>query len=65
MVTAVEMGQLRQTDPDRPALILRRAGEKRLWDIAKDSGSRVEDIRRANGLKGEPAPEQMLLIPVR
>ena len=65
MVTAVEMGQLRQTDPDRPALILRRAGEKRLWDIAKDSGSRVEDIRRANGLKGEPEPEQMLLIPVR
>lgn len=64
MVTEVEMGQERQLNPDRPSLILRRAGEMRLWDIAKDSGARVEDIRRVNGLKGEPAPEQMLLIPV-
>lgn len=65
MITAVEPGQPRKADPQRPTLILRRAGEDRLWDIAKGSGSRVEDIRRANGLQGEPVPGQMLLIPVR
>lgn len=65
MVTSVEVGQARSPDPERPSLILRRAGEQRLWDIAKGSGSTMEEIRRANGLQGEPAPEQMLLIPVR
>lgn len=65
MVTGVEPGVRRIPDPNRPALILRRAGESRLWDIAKSSGSTVEDIRRANGLQGEPVPGQMLLIPVR
>lgn len=65
MVTGVEPGVRRIPDPNRPALILQRAGEGRLWDIAKSSGSTVEDIRRANGLQGEPLPGQMLLIPVR
>ena len=64
MVTGVELGQQRQRDPNRPSLIIRRAGDNRLWDIAKASGSTMEAIRRANGLSGEPIPEQMLLIPV-
>lgn len=64
MVTGVELGQRRQPDPNRPSLILRRAGDCRLWDIAKASNSTMEAIRKANGLSGEPAPEQMLLIPV-
>ena len=64
MVTGVEVGQRKQPDPNRPSLILRRAGESRLWDIAKSAGSTVEAIRSANGLTGEPNPEQMLLIPV-
>lgn len=64
VVTGVELGQRKQPDPNRPSLILRRAGDCRLWDIAKASGSTMEAIRRANGLSGEPAPEQMLLIPV-
>ena len=64
MVTGVELGQQKQPDPNRPSLILRRAGEKRLWDIAKTAGSTMEAIRSANGLSGEPAPDQMLLIPV-
>jgi len=51
-------------DPNRPSLIVRRAGANRLWDIAKDSGSTVEAIQKVNGLQGEPAPDQMLLIPV-
>ena len=64
MVTGVELGQRKQPDPNRPSLILRRAGEGRLWDIAKASGSTMEAIRKANGLSGEPVPGLMLLIPV-
>lgn len=64
MVTGVALGEQRQPDPGRPSLILRRAGEKRLWDIAKASGSTMEAIRKANNLQEEPAPNQMLLIPV-
>ena len=64
MVTEVERKQQKQAEPNRPSLILRRAGGSRLWDIAKASGSTVEAIRLTNGLSGEPAPDQMLLIPV-
>lgn len=64
MVTGVKLGQECRLDPGRPSLILRRAGTKGLWDIAKDSGSTVEAIQQANGLQGEPVPGQMLLIPV-
>lgn len=64
MVTGVGVGEERRLDPGRPSLILRRAGDKRLWDIAKDSGSTMEAIRKANNLQEEPAPNQMLLIPV-
>ena len=64
MVTGVTLGQLRQPDPGRPSLILRRAGDSSLWSIARESGSTVASIQAANGLQGEPAPEQMLLIPV-
>ena len=64
MVTGLNLGEPRQADPERPSLILRRAGEKRLWDLAKASGSTVEAIRKANNLQDEPAPNQMLLIPV-
>ena len=64
MVTGVEIGQPKKPDPNRPSLILQRAGEKRLWDLAKASGSTVAAIQRANGLETEPAPDQMLLIPI-
>ncbi len=64
MITGVEVGEKLPLDPNRPSLILRRAGESRLWDIAKDSGSTMDAIRRANGIQAEPAPDQMLLIPV-
>lgn len=65
MVTAVELGQKMNADPNRPSLILRRAGTGRLWDIAKGSGSTVADIRLANDLTGEPAPDRLLLIPIK
>lgn len=64
MVTGVELGEAREPDANRPSLILRRAGNARLWDIAKASGSTMEAIRKANKLEEEPAPGQMLLIPV-
>lgn len=64
MVSALELGEPRQPDPQRPSVILRRAGEDSLWQIAKDTGSTVEAIRSANLLEQEPNPERFLLIPV-
>lgn len=64
MVSGLELGELRQLDPQRPSLILRRSGGKTLWDLAKCSGSSVEAIREANQLEAEPEESQMLLIPV-
>lgn len=63
MVTGADLGEIRQKDPERPSLILRRAGEDRLWDIAKACGSTVDAISRINGLSGEPDPKRILLIP--
>ena len=51
-------------DPQRPSLVLRRAGGESLWDMAKKSGSTVAAIRSANKLTEEPKPGQILLIPV-
>jgi len=64
MVTGLKTGEVLPKDPDRPSLILRRAGDQGLWDIAKAAGTTVEAIRRANGLREEPAPDRMLLVPV-
>ena len=44
--------------------ILCRAGNRRLWDIARECGSTVSAIETANGLTGEPENDRMLLIPV-
>lgn len=64
MVESLEVGELTAPDPDRPALILRRAGEDTLWELAKQSGSTVEAIKEANDLSREPDPDRLLLIPV-
>ena len=64
MVTGLELGEQKAADPNRPSLILRRAGQNRLWDIARSSNSTMEAIRQANGFREEPEPGQMLLIPV-
>ena len=65
MVTGLEAGELRQADPNRPSLILCRMGEKSLWELAKATGSTVEDICQANRITETPDPDKMLLIPVR
>lgn len=64
MLTGLELGELTTRDPARPSLILRRAGEESLWQIAKESGSTVDAIAAANALDADPLEGQMLLIPV-
>lgn len=64
VISGVEMEDGLELDINRPSLILRRAGNGRLWDIAKSSGSTMDAIRNANHLEGDPVPDQMLLIPV-
>lgn len=64
MVTGLRIGGEREPDPNRPSLILRRAGKGRLWDIAKSTGSTVEAIQAANRLSEEPEESRILLIPV-
>lgn len=64
MVTGLELGQVQEADPNRPSLILRRAGNAGLWAIAKSTGTTVDAILEANGLTGEPVENQILLIPV-
>lgn len=65
MVTALEVGEAITPDPNRPSLILCRAGERSLWELAKHCGSTVDAIRNANHLTDEPAADIMLLIPVQ
>lgn len=64
MVTGLEIGELQTPDPERPSLILRRAGNHTLWEIAKETGSTEEAIRRINHLEDEPEGDRMLLIPI-
>lgn len=64
MVSELQIGEALEPDPMRPSVILRRAGNEGLWEIAKAAGSTVEAIREANHLSDEPANGQMLLIPV-
>ena len=64
VVMGLTLGEERKPDPGRPCLILRRAGNESLWQIAKAAHATVGSIREANGLQAEPAPGQLLLIPV-
>lgn len=64
VVTGLTLGEERRPDPSRPCLILRRVGSESLWQVAKEAHSTTTAIREANGLQNEPAPGQLLLIPV-
>jgi hypothetical protein len=63
-VTGLEQGEAKIPAANRPSVILRRLEGETLWNLAKDSGSTVDAIRKANGLSGEPVDGRMLLIPV-
>lgn len=65
MVTGLTLGEEKAREENRPSLILRRAGNAGLWNIAKSTGSTVAAIQTANALEEEPAPERILLIPIR
>ena len=64
MVVGLEMGEITEPNPERPAVILRRAGDEGIWNLAKACGSTVEAIKSANHLTDEPASGTLLLIPV-
>ena len=64
IVTGITADDTIEQSDGRPSLIIRRAGDDSLWDIAKSSGSTVEAIKNANNIQAEPDSEQMLLIPV-
>ena len=64
VVAGAEIGEPDKINPNRPNLILCRIGKRRLWDIAKQCGSTVEAIQKANCLQGEPDCEAILLIPI-
>ena len=63
-ITQIRMGERKEPDSNRPSLILCRAGEKSLWELARECGSTVQAVRSASGLEGDPQPNRMLLIPV-
>lgn len=64
MVQALELGESNVPATGRPSVILRRAGEETLWELAKGNSSTVEAICKANGLSEEPMDDRILLIPV-
>ena len=64
MITAMELGQVREPDNGRPSLILCRPGKESLWSIAKRCGSTVGAIQKANKMEGEVTENRILLIPV-
>lgn len=64
MISHMELGEAEKQDPNRPGLILRKAGNCRLWDIAKETGTTVAAIKNANHLQEEPSSDRILLIPI-
>ncbi len=64
-IVGLEIGEAEKPDANRPSLILCRKGNRRLWDVAKETGSTVETIWQANGLEAEPESSRVLLIPVK
>ena len=63
MLCGISAGDITENN-DRPSLILCRAGQKSLWELAKENNSTIDAICRLNELTGEPAEGVMLLIPV-
>jgi hypothetical protein len=65
MLTGMELGEVEKPDPNRPSLILCRKGNRRIWDVAKQTGSTMDTIMQVNALDAEPESDRVLLIPVK
>lgn len=64
-VCGLNLGDTVAKNPDRPSIILRKAGKESLWQLAKRTGSTVEAIQQANMLdEADVLPERILLIPI-
>jgi hypothetical protein len=64
MISGLTVGGSKPLEEARPSLILRPMDTDSLWELAKETGSTMDAIRKANGLTQEPRQGQMLLIPV-
>ena len=64
VVTGIKLEEKRQESTARPSLILKRYHDLTLWELAKECGTTVDAIMRANGLSQEPEESRMLLIPM-
>lgn len=64
MISGLTVGGSKPLEEGRPSLILRPMDTDSLWELAKETGSTMDAIRKANGLTQEPRQGQMLLIPV-
>ena len=63
-IREIRVGQEKQMPRERPSMILRRPGDASLWELAKQYGSTVEQIRQANGMDEGMEKDKMLLIPI-
>ena len=54
MITGVELGEEKEPDANRPSLILRRAGDGRLWDSRQ--GKRLHHGRHPQGKMPQEEP---------
>lgn len=64
MTSGLETGEMKIKDPSRPSLILRKMGNCRIWDIAKQYNSNLSDIQCANGECEDFKTDQVILIPI-
>ena len=64
MTSGIETGEMKEKDPARPSLIVRKAGNDRVWDIAKKYNASISDIQYANGDCKEFKEDQVILIPI-
>lgn len=64
MITQMQIGSAKQKDVSRPSLIIKPSEGKSLWEHAKECGSTVDAIRKANALQNNDTQMQMLLIPI-
>ena len=64
MTNMVSIKDEKEVDQSRPSLVVRKLGSGSIWDIAKQYGAKVSDIKAVNEFDNCPGSEQILLIPL-